>query len=60
MSLLEILYSSRSSCVLYAFFVFDGLWSEFFGALKAWIYRASLIYGLLMFLEAFELDSSKL
>ena len=63
MSLLEILYSSRSLCssrVLGAFFVFEGLWLKFFGALEAWILRASLICGLLRFLEAFELDSSEL
>ena len=69
MSLLEILCSLCSSCsscswcvlcVLGAFFVFEGLWWKFFGALEAWIRRAPLIYGLLRFLEAFELDSSKL
>ena len=42
------------------FFVFEGLWWKFFGALKAWIYRPSLICSLLRFLEAFELDSSDL
>ena len=47
------------SCVLRAFF-FEGLWWKFFGALETWICRASLIYGLLRFFEAFELDSSKL
>jgi len=35
MSLLEILFSSCSSRVLRAFFVFEGLWWKFFGALKA-------------------------
>ena len=65
MSLLEILCYSRSSCslcvlrVLRVFFFFKGLWWKFFGALEAWIRRASLIYGLLRFLEDFELDSSK-
>ena len=52
MSLLEILCSSRSSCssyVLRVFFVFEGLWWKFFGALEAWIRRASLICDLLMF-----------
>ena len=47
-------------CVLRAFSIFKGLWWKFFGALEAWIRRASLIYGLLRFLEAFELDSSEL
>ena len=42
------------------FYVFEGLWWKFFGALESWIHRASLIYGLLRFLEAFELDSSDL
>ena len=42
------------------FFVFEGLWWKFFKALEAWIRRASLICGLLRFLEAFELDSSNL
>ena len=63
MSLLEILCSSRSSCVLRVlgvFFVFEGLWWKFFGALEAWIRRASLICDLLRFLEAFEFDSSEL
>ena len=63
MSLLEILSYSRSlcsSCVLRVFFFFEGLWWKFFGALEAWIRRASLICGLLRFLEAFELDSSEL
>ena len=61
MSLLEILCSSRSLCVfcvlwfLHVFFHFEGLWWKFFGALEAWIYRASLICGLLRFLEAFKL-----
>ena len=56
MSLLEILCYSRSSCslcvlhVLRVFFFFKGLWWKFFGALEAWILRASLIYGLLRFL----------
>ena len=62
-SLLEILCSSCSWCVLRvlgAFFVFKGLRWKFFGALEACICRASLIYDLLRFLEAFELDSSKL
>ena len=62
-SLLEILCSSCSWCVLRvlgAFFVFKGLWWKFFGALEACICRASLIYDLLRFLEAFELDSGKL
>ena len=51
-SLLEILCSSCSLCssrvlrVLGAFFVFEGLWWKFFGALEAWIYRASLICDL--------------
>ena len=57
---LEILCSSRSLCVLRAFFLFEGLWWKFFSALEAWIRRVSLICGLLRFLEAFELDSSKL
>ena len=66
MSLLEILYSSRSLCsscvlrVLGAFFVFEGLWRKLFGALEAWIRRASPICDLLMFLEAFEFDSNDL
>ena len=62
-SLLEILCSSCSWCVLRvlgAFFVFKGLRWKVFGALEACICRASLIYDLLRFLEAFELDSSKL
>ena len=42
------------------FFVFKGLRRKFFGALEAWIRRASPICGLLMFLEAFKLDSSDL
>ena len=46
--------------LLRMFFVFEGLWWKFFGALEAWIYRASPICGLLSFLEAFELDSSDL
>ena len=66
MSLLEILCSSRFLCVrrvlcvLRAFFLFEGLWWKFFGALEAWICRASLICSLLRFLEDFELDSSEL
>ena len=66
MSLLEILCSSRSLCVLrvlcvlHAFFLFEGLWWKFFNALEAWIHRALLICGLLRFMEAFELDSSEL
>ena len=46
--------------LLRMFFVFEGLWWKFFGALEDWIRRASPIYGLLRFLEAFELDSSDL
>ena len=46
--------------LLRMFFVFEGLWRKFFGALKAWIRRASLICDLLRFLEAFGLDSSEL
>ena len=46
--------------LLRMFFVFEGLWRKFFGALEAWIRRASPICGLLMFLEAFKLDSSDL
>ena len=42
------------------FFVFEGLWWKFFGALEAWIHRVSPICGLLRFLESFELDSSEL
>ena len=42
------------------FFVFEDLWRKFFGALEAWIRRASPICGLLRFLEAFELDSNDL
>ena len=42
------------------FFVFEGLWWKFFGALEAWIHRVSPICGLLRFLESFELDSSGL
>ena len=63
---LEILCSSRSLCVLRvlcvlrAFFLFEGFWWKFFDALEAWIRKASLICGLLRFLEAFELDSSEL
>ena len=52
MSLLEITCSSRSSCVLRVldvFFVFEGLWWKFFGALEAWIRRASLICDLWCF-----------
>ena len=60
MSLLEIFCFSCSSCVLRVFFVFEGLWWKFFGALEAWIHRVSLICGLLRFLEAFKLDSSEL
>ena len=62
MSLLEILCSLCSSCVLlllHVFFVFKGLWWKFFGALEASICRTSLICGFLKFLEAFELDSSE-
>ena len=46
--------------LLRMFFVFEGLWWKFFGALEAWIRRASPICGLLRVLEAFELDSSDL
>ena len=46
--------------LLRMFFVFEGLWQKFFGALKAWIRRASPICGLLRFLETFELDSNDL
>ena len=46
--------------LLRMFFVFEGLWRKFFGALEAWICRASPICGLLRFMEAFELDSSDL
>ena len=46
--------------LLRIFFVFEGLWRKFFGALEAWIRRASPICGLLRFLEAFELDSNDL
>ena len=46
--------------LLQIFFVFVGSWWKFFRALKAWIHRASPIYGLLRFLEAFELDSNVL
>ena len=60
MSLLEIICSSRSSCVLHLFFVFEGLWWKLFRALEAWIRRASLIYCFLKSMEAFELDSSEL
>ena len=35
--------------LLRTFFVFKGLWWKFFGALEAWIRRASPIYGLLRF-----------
>ena len=59
----EILCSSRSLCVLCvlrAFFIVKDLWWKFFGALVAWICRASPICGFLKFLEAFELDSSEL
>ena len=47
-------------CVLRAFSIFKGLWWKFFGALEAWIRRASLICCFLNFLEAFELDFSEL
>jgi len=46
--------------LLRMFFVFEGLWRKFFGALEAWIRRASPICSLLRFLEAFELDSNDL
>ena len=46
--------------LLRMFFVFEGLWWKFFGALEAWIRRASPICSLLRFLEAFELDSREL
>ena len=46
--------------VLRVFFVFEGLWWKFFGALEAWIRWASLICDFLRFLEVFELDSSEL
>ena len=46
--------------LLRMFFAFEGLWQKFFGALEAWICRASPICGLLRFLKAFELDSSDL
>ena len=36
------------------------MWWKFFGALEARIHRTSPIFGLLRFLEAFELDSSNL
>ena len=42
------------------FFVFKGLWWNFFKALEVWIRRALPIWGLLRFLEAFELDSNDL
>ena len=42
------------------FFVFEGLWWKFFGALEVWIRWASPICGFLEFLEAFELDSNDL
>ena len=35
--------------LLRMFFVFEGLWWKFFGALEAWIRRASLICDLLIF-----------
>ena len=35
--------------LLRMFFVFEGLWYKFFGALEAWIRRASLICDLMMF-----------
>ena len=60
MNLLEILCSSRYLCVLRAFFVFEGLWWKFFGALKAWIRKTSPSYSFLKFLEAFDLDSNDL
>ena len=37
--------------LLRMFYVFEGLWWKFFGALEAWIRRASLICDLLMFLD---------
>ena len=49
---LEILCSSHSFCVLHVLFVLqalflsEGLWWKFFGVLKAWIHRVSLICGL--------------
>ena len=46
--------------LLRMFFVFEGLWWKFFGALEAWIYRVLPICGLLRFLETFELDSNDL
>lgn len=46
--------------LLRMFFVFESLWWKFFGALEAWIRRASPICSLLRFLEAFELDSNDL
>ena len=46
--------------LLRMFFVFEGLWWKFFGALEAWIRRVSPICSLLRFLEAFELDSNDL
>ena len=60
---LEIFCSSHSLCVLcvlHEFFLFKGLWWKFFNTLEAWIHRASLIYGLLRFLKAFELVSNYL
>ena len=58
-------WTSRSRQVVWMillqmFFVFEGLWWKSFGALEAWIRRVSPIYGLLRFLEAFELDFSDL
>ena len=41
--------------ILHAFFVFEGLWWKFFGALEAWIRRASPIFFLLRFLKALSL-----
>ena len=37
------------------FFIFEGLWWKFFGALEAWIHRASLICDLLMFSDTLSL-----
>ena len=52
-------YKSFVLHVLHVFFIFEGLWWKFFGALEAWIRWATLICDLLRVLEAFGLDSSE-
>ena len=45
-SLAMSLFRNSLFFTFFVFFVFESLWWKFFGALGAWICRASLIYGL--------------